>query len=623
MKQNKKVGVIIEVDGNLSKVGMYSETNDSDYIWNGDILTGPKVGAYLTINQNDVKIIATVFSEKIIDLQNDASNLEFDNTFSKNSIKRIISLKVKGVIENNNFHVTSKYVPMIGNVVTLTTKDELNLIYGIYKNELTINIGKSILEEYDINIPVNRFFASHIGIFGNTGSGKSNTLHKLYKELFQTKYAENMKIHSQFFVIDFNGEYTQENQFSLSDEFKKVFAINTGKKSGGQKLPILKDYILDADILSILFDAKPGTQVPFLRNAMRTYNEKIKNSATTFGQMEIGLLKRIIVSHKSVNATSLNDWLEVAEKMNVNSDLLSKLKKMHFYTVYGTLKIENGYIDGEQLSQYGMKELRINEIEDEVISIFEDSSEFEKLKYFLAFQRVYVSAWKSTNLEYINPLFKRIENSLNSLEKVIDLVDNIDDLYTFMNIISLVDANQEITRLIPMLFSKMIYDEHKEYVTSCKTVTKTKHLIIDEAHNILNGQIRRNSDDWQDYRLGIFEEIIKEGRKFGFFLTIASQRPSDISPTIMSQIHNYIIHRLVNDNDLNMLINTMPTLDKFSFQMIPSLGQGEAVITGNAIKVPILVKVNKEKVIRPKSDDIELTNLWDDVDDYLSLLLDF
>lgn len=623
MKQNKKVGVIIEVDGNLSKVGMYSETNDSDYIWNGDILTGPKVGAYLTINQNDVKIIATVFSEKIIDLQNDASNLEFDNTFSKNSIKRIISLKVKGVIENNNFHVTSKYVPMIGNVVNLTTKDELNLIYGIYKNELTINIGKSILEEYDINIPVNRFFASHIGIFGNTGSGKSNTLHKLYKELFQTKYAENMKIHSQFFVIDFNGEYTQENQFSLSDEFKKVFAINTGKKSGGQKLPILKDYILDADILSILFDAKPGTQVPFLRNAMRTYNEKIKNSATTFGQMEIGLLKRIIVSHKSVNATSLNDWLEVAEKMNVNSDLLSKLKKLHFYTVYGTLKSENGYIDGEQLSQYGMKELRINEIEDEVISIFEDSSEFEKLKYFLAFQRVYVSAWKSTNLEYINPLFKRIENSLNSLEKVIDLVDDIDDSYTFMNIISLVDANQEITRLIPMLFSKMIYDEHKEYVTSCKTVTKTKHLIIDEAHNILNGQIRRNSDDWQDYRLGIFEEIIKEGRKFGFFLTIASQRPSDISPTIMSQIHNYIIHRLVNDNDLNMLINTMPTLDKFSFQMIPSLGQGEAVITGNAIKVPILVKVNKEKIIRPKSDDIELTDLWDDTGDYLSLLLDF
>ena len=69
-----------------------------------------------------------------------------------------------------------------------------------------------------------------------------------------------------------------------------------------------------------------------------------------------------------------------------------------------------------------------------------------------------------------------------------------------------------------------------------------------------------------------------------------------------------------------MLINTMPTLDKFSFQMIPSLGQGEAVITGNAIKVPILVKVNKEKVIRPKSDDIVLTSLWEDIDDFSTWL---
>ena len=64
MNRSKKVGVIIEVDGNLSKVGMYNETNDSNYIWYGDILTGAKVGAYLTINQNDIKIIATVFSEK-------------------------------------------------------------------------------------------------------------------------------------------------------------------------------------------------------------------------------------------------------------------------------------------------------------------------------------------------------------------------------------------------------------------------------------------------------------------------------------------------------------------------------------------------------------------------------
>lgn len=78
----------------------------------------------------------------------------------------------------------------------------------------------------------------------------------------------------------------------------------------------------------------------------------------------------------------------------------------------------------------------------------------------------------------------------------------------------------------------------------------------------------------------------------------------------MSQVHNYLIHRLVNEKDLQMLENTMPTLDKNSYQMIPSLGQGEAIITGNAMQVPVFVKVDKEEKNRPKSDDVILTKLW-------------
>ena len=161
-----------------------------------------------------------------------------------------------------------------------------------------------------------------------------------------------------------------------------------------------------------------------------------------------------------------------------------------------------------------------------------------------------------------------------------------------------------------MLLSKMIYDQQKITVAGSE-VSCTKHLVIDEAHNILNSQNHSSGDTWQDYRLSVFEEIIKEGRKFGFYLTLASQRPADISPTILSQIHNYFIHRLVNDNDLRMLSNTMPTLDRSAFQKIPTLGQGEAIITGNASQVPAFIKVDKEKKDnRPSSDDIVLTNLW-------------
>lgn len=151
----------------------------------------------------------------------------------------------------------------------------------------------------------------------------------------------------------------------------------------------------------------------------------------------------------------------------------------------------------------------------------------------------------------------------------------------------------------------MFYERKKKDSNSVSV-----HLIIDEAHNILNSFKSSHSDIWEDYRLSTFESMIKEGRKYGFFLTIASQRPADISPTIMSQIHNYIVHKLVNDKDLQMMENTMPTLDAFSKSRIPTLGKGEAVLTGRAFGLPSLIKVDYEPYSRPDSDDVDLIKKW-------------
>jgi len=611
---SKKLGVIVGVEGDVSQVGMYHMSNEAEFIWYGDILTGPKIGAFLTINQNEVKIIATVSTEKIIDQQNTIKSTEFDNRYAKNSINRIITLKVKGVINEDVFEVTSQYVPMIGNEVALTTQEELNIIYGVDNIEETILIGESILEGQPIRLPIDKFFASHIGIFGNTGSGKSNTLHKLFLELFRTKYYENIIKKSQFFIIDFNGEYIGKNMFAVKEGDKEIFEVNTRSEEKGRKLPVKEDYLFDADILSILFDARPATQVPFLRVALRTYKEKVKD-ADSFSSIEIGLLISIIKGTKSVAADALDNWITAAEDIGVDNKVLQGLENNSVKTHFGNLEIRSKtntdimILKDGQITIEGEQELKINDIEQELKSIFHSASPIQKLNYFLQFQKVYVSAWKSANIEHINPLFNRIRTSFDSLEKVIEVCDDISGCYKAMNVISLLHANQEITRLIPMLMSKMIYDEHR-YRVSIQNIRETQHLIIDEAHNILNAEYRNTGDDWQDYRLSVFEEIIKEGRKFGCYLTLASQRPADISSTILSQTHNYLIHRLVNDIDLRMLENTMPTLDKSSFQMIPSLGKGEVIITGNAMQVPVFVKIPKEEINRPNSDDIILTDLW-------------
>ena len=609
----KKLGVIVGVDGDISQVGMYHLSNDAEYLWYGDVLQGAKIGAYLTILQNNVKIIASVVTEKVADQKNTIRSTEFDNRFSKNSINRIVHLKTKGVIENDEFQVTSQYVPMIGNEVCITSKKDLELIYGINKSEPTISIGQSILEGQVVPLSINKIFASHIGVFGNTGSGKSNTLHKLFLELFRSEYRENILKYSKFYIIDFNGEYTKDDSFGVAGTHKKVFNVKTRSKTS-KKIPITEKYLFDPDILSILFGATSATQVPFLRKAMKEWNEK-EHTGEVIAKFVVGTLKKILTTGDAALSDSRDNWIKVAKSYIAkdNWKIFNQVSSLSYYAAskaYFTQGEERIYLnDKSDLTEQIEKKLQIDEIRQKLAESFDSLDLIDRLKFFLDFQKVHYSTWKSTNIEHINPLFHRIDTALNSLKKVVKVKKNITTDFSSLNIINLVHANQEITRLIPMLISKMIYDQQKTKIAG-KDVTCTSHLIIDEAHNILNAQNHSVGDTWQDYRLNIFEEIIKEGRKFGFYLTLSSQRPADISPTILSQVHNYFIHRLVNDNDLRMLVNTMPTLDKTSFNKIPSLGKGEVIITGNAIQVPVFVKVEKEKIIRPNSDDVILTELW-------------
>lgn len=609
--KGKLLGVIVGVEGDEAEVAMYSMSNDTTFLWDGDILIGPKIGALLTIYQDDIKIIASVSKEKVIDNKNTVNSVEFDNRYSKDSINRILLLKVKGIIENNQFFVTSKYVPMIGNEVSITSKCDLNVVYGLNSEEHYINIGKSILEDMPIKLSIDKFFASHIGIFGNTGSGKSNTLHKLYLELFKTSYMNVITKKSKFFVIDFNGEYSLDNMFGVDEENRLIFDINT-RHGMDKKLPVTKEYLFDPDVLALLFDARPATQVPFLRTSINTYKKNIKDG-TDFAEMEIGLLIKILETFRTSGVEAVNNWVDACEKTTVDKNLLSGLKSFQSRLDFGNTQFmsDDGHmiISNNKLTDAGKTYLKIEEINSALKEFYNKSNFLMRIKSFLEFQKVYVTSWKSTNIEHINPLFKRIESAFNALDKVIEVKENIDDEFKTLNIISLLNANAEITRLIPMLLSKMIYDQHK-YIHNNKKRENTVHLIIDEAHNILNDSIKNVGDDWQDYRLSIFEEIIKEGRKFGSFVTIASQRPADISQTITSQLHNFFIHRLVNEKDLRMLENTMPTLDKSSYKKIPMLGKGEAVITGNALSIPLFIKVDKEETIRPNSDDIILTDIW-------------
>ena len=121
----------------------------------------------------------------------------------------------------------------------------------------------------------------------------------------------------------------------------------------------------------------------------------------------------------------------------------------------------------------------------------------------------------------------------------------------------------------------------------------------------------RESEAWRDYRLETFEEIIKEGRKFGVFLTIASQRPHDISPTIISQLHNYFLHRLVNDLDIRAIEKAVSYLDRVAFESMPILPTGVCILSGVAAQIPVMVTVSAlDPAFAPNSRTMSIVDAW-------------
>lgn len=236
----------------------------------------------------------------------------------------------------------------------------------------------------------------------------------------------------------------------------------------------------------------------------------------------------------------------------------------------------------------------------------------QKIKIAVYSHLINVLSHGEYEIQHIQPLIAIMEEKSDFIEKTIKLVkkEEYSKTWKLLNVISLKNCNTETKKMLALLLTKQLYHDHKQKSKEDQ-ITSTIHLIIDEAHNVLSEQSVREDASWKDYRLEVFEEIIKEGRKFGFFMTIATQRPNDISPTIISQLHNYFIHRLVNEQDLRMIANTINSLDYLSKSQIPTLAPGQCIITGTSFEMPLVIQVDKlSKEKSPNSENADLVKLW-------------
>lgn len=589
-----RVGEVIAVHGTKLVLKIDEQSSKETLFYEGERYKGVSIREYLSIQRGFRDIICIVEGEYL-----DESRTEMHD--GRQTFVRKVEARPIGYFERSGFTQGIKYLPMIQDAAYLLPEEKIRSIFD-RKADSDFRIGTMLKEEIAIGLPWKRLFNSHIGIFGNTGSGKSNTLAKLYTVLFDQKLPL-ITGKSRFIILDFNGEYGGE-QLAAADH-KTVYQLSTltapDLNDPASRFPLAMQEFWQLETMALLFQATPNTQRPFLNRVISGWERyrAIPGSLANYAKL---------IFHTSFCAgevkTATLDLMRTVSRLMGNQQVQDMLADVAWHRLGGRFTYHGRFI-GTDGAQYAADIAPMVETLDAA-----GLDEFDQLVLRVNLQLISDLNAGYVQFEHIQPLLKRVESSLANLRKVLSVSDVAPD-ERLLTVISMRRCNNEIKKVLPLLFAKHYYNGHKATVTN--PPDRTIHLIVDEAHNILSDQSARESETWKDYRLEQFEEIIKEGRKFGMFITIASQRPADISPTIVSQLHNFFIHRLVNDRDLYLVDNTISTLDSLSRSLIPGLSQGCCVVTGTAFELPIVIQVDRLlDGKQPASEDVDLDRLWSD-----------
>ena len=589
------------------------EKNRSHILYRGELLSNVSVGGYVKLIKGFNSLIGKIEKEYIKEDKSTSQSPEY--TQPEERFIRFLSVKMLGYFSRDKYRKGIKELPLIGNECILLDAEEYQKIHSFaQEGECTIRLGALMTDErVSIDVSVDRLFASHIGIFGNTGSGKSHTLATLYKNLFQEFGDQSaFQKNARFILFDFNGEYANATTIT---PLKKVYNLST-KSVRADRIQLSSEDILTPEIFFILASATEKTQQPFIRRALKLYGkaEKARSPLEYTKGFLRSKLKQILKSGNWGIADLTLGYLESI--LDHQDDLRSNLGWFSSTPCF--------YIDIVQPS----KRVYANNPSDfelvipqtkfyQAIDLLEKDEDFISwITKFLYIQLIDdVLSYRAQN-EHVAPAINKLKSLSKEFSKVFSIptdkeTPNLWEEGKPLAVINMSKVSVSMKKLIPLLLSYKYYQEHKNKKTD--VVTSSLNIIIDEAHNILSYDSTRESQDWKDFRLETFEEIIKEGRKFGVFLTIASQRPSDISATIISQLHNYLIHRLINNRDLEMVERAIAYLDKISIESLPILPAGACVLSGIIADLPLILQVDRlSEKEQPESQTIALTASWVD-----------
>lgn len=608
---SRSIGRIISISPRGITAEIYESLGSFINTSDGIMFVG-EIGSYISIYE----IGRTVIGE-IVSVEEKPTIV--DEPLGKPNSSRLVNISLIGEIKNRKFLFGVSKMPLIFSEVCIISEEEFKDILDIEKEEvevkdgntklLTLSLGKSVLfPSYNVKVNIDKFFGFHFSVFGNTGAGKSNTIARILQEIFTKKHYSATG--AKFIILDSNGEYSQAfEKISEANPEISFSELSTSETAGDNNLEI-PVWALSVDDWAILLHASEKTQLPVLKRAIDIAkcfysdesNEEVKNHI--LASALLGIL------NSSDSTASKSDKIKTlisvfgTEEINPDAKVGSMTLFQAIFVNYGNFKdIESviSFLRDFLIEDFSVK-LRTTGIVTYSLNQFIDAVNFATL-YEGSISSQRIQEYTSTLTTRLQSFADGIHGKIFSKTEYLDIDGYVKSLIGNKQILnidisSLDDSEAEV---VAKVLSKLIFDYLRK---NEKKATMPINLIIEEAHRFVKNETRYDVIGYN-----IFERIAKEGRKYGLLLGISSQRPSELSKTVVSQCSNFIIHRIQNPDDLVYLGRMVPYINQAIIDRLTYLPTGTALVFGTAINLPSLTEF-PEADPTPDSHNARISELW-------------
>lgn len=537
----------------------------------------------------------------------------------KNVDENSVKIELLGEFAGTRFIAGTIKKPTLTSTLRVINEEELDIIMG-KADENSLYIGKSpIYKDRSIYANINDLFSNHLAIFGNSGSGKSCSVSRIVQNIFlnQNFLAQNANL----FIFDAYGEYKNAfrdiNKINPAYQYKFLTTNPTEETDMLFQLPV---FLFTNDDVALLLNADNHAQLTIIERMMKlaklfsrndSVTEKLKN------HLIAKAIQSVLFSNQNASGKK-NDIFTIISScqtpaFNMNTEIQGIGYTRRFSECF---KIDSKGEFGESvlINEYIAKNL--NEELESTIEVpsqaFFTLKDMEKaLEFTLIGEGFLNNRLMQDSAIILKVRLHSIINSRNALyfdiKQYITLEQYISSLIVLNHRrsqiinINLEDVDDNLAKVIVKIVSKMIFDFSKSRKIRASIPF---HLIIEEAHRYVVA-------DNDKFLLGynIFERIAKEGRKYGVLIDLISQRPVDISETVVAQMSNFLVLKMTHPKDLEYIEKMLPNVSSDIIEKLNSLQSGTLVSFGNAFKIPLLIKMDLPNPL-PYSSNCDVIARW-------------